>query len=112
MAQKDAGGWNTVDQKVDGTMAKFDAFGDVLIGRYDGPDKVERSDGSTMRQDRFTGTDDQPYFINTPYQLRQLLKDVPIGYWCRIEYTNDQPTGQASPMKIFALATRRDRPAA
>jgi hypothetical protein len=80
----------------------FQAWGDEFIGEFNG--WTETSSG--IAQAHFV-TPDGLYFVNVGWSLKQQLKDVKKGTLCRITYVNDQDTGQASPMMIFKVQTRR-----
>jgi hypothetical protein len=110
-------GWNAVqtdDGNDDAILVRFTEIGDEFIAVYSGSGSVRRSDGSEMRQDRFYRTEDGEkvkYFINTPHALKSALDKVRVGNEVRIQYTDDRETGQASPMKLFAVAQRAVRSA-
>jgi hypothetical protein len=99
-------GWKTVDVEEDGIQIKFDTIGDVFMGEYRGKRMQELSDGRKMRQDRFAA-EGVMYFTNTGYDLKGKLDKVRVGQITRVEYVDNQDTGQESPMRIFAVATKR-----
>jgi hypothetical protein len=99
-------GWASVNVEEDGIQIKFDTIGDEFIGEYRGKRTQEMSDGKTMRQDKFAA-DGVLYFTNSGFDLKKKLDKVRVGQQVRIQYTEDLDTGQASPMRIFAVATKR-----
>lgn len=105
MAQKDE--WTEVvnDQEF-GTKIIFDTIGDEFIGLYKGSTLMHGEDGDYYVY-RFTGDDGEPYFMNGNYSLSSLMSKVRAGVMCRISYVEDRDTGQASPMRVFQVATRR-----
>jgi hypothetical protein len=83
----------------------FDTIGDSFTGTYLGSRTMDNQDGSYI-QYRFE-KDNEIYFVNANYNLRQGFKTVRAGSKVRITYTDDLDTGQASPMRCFKVEVAR-----
>lgn len=93
-------GWEDVITEVQFT---FNSPGDVLVGTLIG---WSESEGNKIPQARFDA-DFGKCFINCGWSLKLQLKAVKVGTLCRITYVGLQDTGQASPMRIFKVQTKR-----
>lgn len=106
--------WKTVSdpaQTDEETKIVFDTIGDEFIGTYLGMREVDGGENGKYKQARFKANDEL-YFVNANYSLRQGLKDVRIGSLARIEFTSEQDTGQASPMRVFTVQVGTRKPGA
>ena len=98
--------WKTVSdpaQTVEETKIIFDTVEDEFIGTYLGMREVDGGENGTYKQARFSDDNKNLYFVNANYSLRQGLKTVRPGSLVRIEFTSEQDTGQASPMRVFTV---------
>jgi hypothetical protein len=97
--------WKTVSdpaQTTEETKIVFDTIGDEFVGTYLGMREVDGGENGRYKQARFAVGDDL-YFTNANYSLRNGLKDVRPGTLTRVEFTSEQDTGQASPMRVFTV---------
>jgi hypothetical protein len=102
-----ADGWTQVSEdEVEETKVAFDTVGDQFIGTYIGSRFVPSDDGG-YSQLRFRGDDGTVYFTNANYSLKKGMEGVTSGTMCRLTYTEDKDVGQASPLRIFRVETRR-----
>lgn len=83
----------------------FDTIGDEFVGTYLGTRTMDNVDGKYI-QYRFTH-ENETYFVNGNYSLREGMKNVRAGAKVRLRYVADIDTGQASPMRAFEVAVAR-----
>lgn len=94
--------WVTVTREREPeTKVTFDVIGDQFTGTYLGTRTIPRDDGN-FTQWRFEA-EGEYYFINPLATLREAFQNIRAGSRVRIEYVDDQDTGQASPMKVFRV---------
>jgi hypothetical protein len=94
--------WEDVETE---SQIVFDTIGDEFIGEFVG---WSESESKQIPQAHFKNAEGT-YFTNCGWSLKQGLKDIKKGTVCRLLYVSTQPTGQATPMMIFKVQTKRTR---
>lgn len=82
----------------------MDSDGDEFVGKLLGWSATE---GKNIPQAHFEGRDGKTYFINCGWSLKQQLKPVKTGTWCKLTRTGTQDTGQDTPMVLFRVQTKK-----
>lgn len=95
--------WKTVSEEgsEEETKIVFDSMGDSFVGKFLGTRQIDNADGN-YTQARFEANG-EVYFTNLGYSLRRGLSNVRVGSLVRVTWTDEQDTGQASPMRIFRV---------
>lgn len=105
--------WTTVSEdEADDDKFQFDLIGEELIGTYLGTRQLSNEQGA-YTQYRYELSDGQTVFVNGNYSLQAGMRNVRIGNLCRITFTGEKDTGQASLLKLFRVdvAKRNVKPA-
>lgn len=87
------------------TKIVFDTIGDQFTGIYLGMRQQEN-----YQQARFQSVDnDEVFFVNANYSLRNGLKNARPGQKVRITFTSETDTGQPNPMRNFTVEVARPK---
>jgi hypothetical protein len=89
------------------TKIVFDTIGDQFTGEWLGFRHMDNDSGG-YQQARFM-LDNEVYFTNANYSLRNGLKDVRIGAKVRVTFTSETDTGQRNPMRNFTIEVAKQK---
>jgi hypothetical protein len=95
------------------TKIVMEAIGDNFTGIYLGMrDMPANENGAGYQQARFEAEDGsgEIYFVNANYSLRDGLKTVRKGTVTRFTWTDELDTGNANPMRVYKIETKRSGP--